>query len=90
MDKSEIEKDKTVTEHPKRYGGDSPRECIKVLRDWLGDEQYKGFCRGTIIKYLCRLGKKDDSLHELKKARFYLDKLIETESEIGIEFEEKK
>ena len=90
MTKTEIEKDKTVTEHPKRYGGDTTYECIKVLKSWVSNEEYKGFLRCTIIKYLCRLGKKDDSLQELKKARFYLDKLIETESEIGIEFEEKK
>lgn len=75
----DIEKDKAVIEHPQRYGGDSPTECIKVLEDWLGGEQYKGWLRGTIIKYLCRVGKKDDVLQELKKAKFYLDKLIEKE-----------
>lgn len=64
--------------HPLHYGGDTPYECIKVLKAWLSPEEYRGFCRGNFIKYVCRLGKKDDSVQELKKARFYLDKLIES------------
>jgi hypothetical protein len=79
MTEEEIERDKTVTEHPQRYGGDTVYECIKVLSSWLSEEQYKGFLRGTIIKYLCRLGNKDNNVQELNKAKFYLDKLIEFE-----------
>ena len=73
----DVEKDKKVIDHPQRYGGDTTYECIKVLQNWLPEEQYKGFLRGTIIKYLCRVGKKDDEVQELKKAEFYLKKLIE-------------
>lgn len=75
--KIDKEKDRTVTEHPLRYGGDTTYECIKVLQNWMPEEQYKGFLRGTILKYLCRLGNKDEELQELKKAEFYLKKLIE-------------
>lgn len=67
--------------HPLHYGGDTPFECIKVLANWLSKDEYRGFCRGNFIKYVCRLGKKDDSVQELKKARFYLDKLIESYEE---------
>ena len=72
---------KEAVNHPLHYGGDTPYECIKVLKAWLSPEEYKGFCRGNFIKYVCRLGKKDDSVQELKKARFYLDKLIESYEE---------
>lgn len=71
------EEDKKVTEHPQRYGGDTVYECIKVLKNWCNKEEYRGFLKCNIIKYLCRLGKKDDELQELKKVKFYLDKLIE-------------
>lgn len=81
---------KELVNHPLHYGGDTPYEAIKVFKHWLTPEQYKGFCLGSALKYLCRLGKKDDSVQELKKARFYLDKLIEAESEISVEFEERK
>ncbi len=90
MNKFDIEKDKTVIDHPQRYGGDTPYETIKVLKEWLSDEQYKGFLLGNTLKYLSRLGKKDKNLQELKKTRWYLDKLIEVESQIDIKFEEKK
>lgn len=73
--------EKEAVNHPLHYGGDTPFECIKVLAHWLSKEEYRGFCRGNFIKYVCRLGKKDDSVQELKKARFYLDKLIESYEE---------
>ena len=63
--------------HPERYGGDSVYECIKVLKAWLSEEVYRGFLQGNAIKYLCRLGKKDERAQELKKARWYIDRLIE-------------
>lgn len=73
------EKDKSVISHPERYGGDTTYECIKVLEAWMPKEQYKGFLRGNAIKYLCRVGKKDETVQELKKAKWYLGKLIECE-----------
>jgi hypothetical protein len=79
------EKDKSVISHPERYGGDTTYECIKVLEAWLPEEQYKGFLRGNALKYLCRVGKKDEVVQELKKARFYLDKYIEFEETNGKE-----
>lgn len=72
---------KNMIEHPEHYGGDTPYECVKVLRAWLTPEQYEGFLRGNALKYLCRVGKKDESRQELKKAKWYVEKLIETEEE---------
>ena len=40
-------------------------------------EQQIGFHRGNAIKYLMRLGSKDDPLQEAKKALQYCQKLIE-------------
>lgn len=77
------EKDKSVISHPERYGGDTTYECIKVLEAWMPTEQYKGFLRGNAIKYLCRVGKKDETVQELKKSKWYLEKLIEKEEKDG-------
>ena len=79
VDNLDKEKDRNVINHPARYGGDSIYECIKVLENWLPKEQYKGFLRGNALKYLCRVGKKDNDVQELKKAKWYLEKLIECE-----------
>ena len=70
---------KEEVNHPERYGGDTVYECIKVLEAWLPPEQYKGFLRGNALKYLCRVGKKDNTVQELKKAEWYLNKPIEKE-----------
>lgn len=77
------EKDKSIISHPERYGGDTTYECIKVLEAWLPPEQYKGFLRGNALKYLCRVGKKDETVQELKKSKWYLEKLIEKEEKDG-------
>lgn len=74
------EERKEEVNHPERYGGDTTYECIKVLESWLSPEEYKGFLKGNAIKYLCRAGKKDEIVQELKKANWYINKLIEKES----------
>jgi hypothetical protein len=62
--------------HPAHYtsGG---IECIDALRSALGDE-FTGFLRGNVIKYLWRY-KQKNGVEDLRKARWYLDKLIEEE-----------
>ena len=72
-----IEEDKKVINHPQRYGGDTTYECIKVLKAWLTHEEYLGFLKGTAIKYICRLGKKDEAVQEIEKSEWYLNKLKE-------------
>lgn len=60
--------------HPPHYGGaDNPYEAIKVIEAWE-----LGFCLGNAVKYIARAGKKDDLLQDLKKARWYLDRQIQT------------
>ena len=49
----------------------------QVIDSWPV-EQRVGFYRGNALKYIMRMGTKDEQLQEIKKARHYLDKLIET------------
>jgi hypothetical protein len=64
--------------HPEHYGGEAnPHECIKCLKAWLSDEEYRGFLLGNTLKYLSRLGKKGDALEDACKAAVYLKWLIE-------------
>ncbi len=63
--------------HPAHYGGgDNPYEAIKVIEAWGLD---KDFCLGSVLKYLCRAGRKPDAalLDDLKKAAWYLNRRIE-------------
>lgn len=57
--------------HPPHYGGDGPYECIKVIEAWG-----LGFALGNAVKYLCRAGRKGDTLEDLRKARWYLEREI--------------
>jgi hypothetical protein len=52
-----------------------------AMRDWFTPEQFSGFLRGCVFKYLARYRDKD-GVRDLKKARHCLDKLIEVEEEM--------
>ena len=47
----------------------------EAMQAWMTPEEFSGFLKGNAIKYLAR--DKRDSLEDLKKARHYLDKLIQ-------------
>lgn len=74
----------TAVEHPSHYtsGG---IECIDAMKAMLaGYEQakvatkfYWHFLSGQVLKYLWRWPLKDRPLQDLKKARWYLDRLID-------------
>jgi hypothetical protein len=62
--------------HPSHYGGESnPYEAIKVIE---AAGHGRGFCLGNALKYILRAGQKEGNtfLQDLKKARWYLDRLI--------------
>ena len=46
-------------------------EPIDVIEDWG-----LGFCLGNAVKYISRAGRKGDTMEDLEKARWYLDRYI--------------
>jgi hypothetical protein len=50
-----------------------------AMQSWMTTEAFAGFLQGNAIKYLARW-KDKGGLDDLKKARHYLDKLIEIET----------
>lgn len=54
-------------------------ECIEAIRA-ATSEGYEFYLQGNILKYLWRY-KYKNGLEDLKKARWYLDKLIEEKTE---------
>jgi hypothetical protein len=61
-------------ESPSHYGQGSI-ECIEYIRDFLTKEEYIGYLRGNIAKYMHRWRYKNGE-EDLKKARWYLEELI--------------
>lgn len=55
-------------------------EVIEVLKDWLSPEEYKGFLRGNVLKYVARYQQKGGA-KDLQKAEYYNKKLMEVVGE---------
>jgi hypothetical protein len=62
---------------PQHYK-DGRIEAIDAIRSALGHQGFKDYCRGQVIRYLWRIGKKDDELVEVGKAQCYLRWMKET------------
>ena len=65
-----------IVNHPKHYTS-GKYEVIKVIEDKMTAAQFIGFLIGNIMKYIMRAPLKGDALHDYKKAKWYLDYLIE-------------
>lgn len=66
-------------EHPSHYNQNGT-ETIEVIKAGMSGEQFEGFLVGNILKYIARY-KFKNGVEDLKKARFYLDKLIVEQEE---------
>lgn len=64
----------TVVTKPPHYTAGSI-ECIDALASALPPQEFAGFLRANAIKYLWRYDKKG-GVEDLKKCRWYVDKLI--------------
>lgn len=60
--------------HPKHYTS-GKIEVIKIMEDQLNPEEYRGYIKGQVIKYITREAHKN-GLEDLKKAHWYLTRLI--------------
>lgn len=64
--------------HPDHYmaGG---IETIDIIKAKMSKDEYLGFLKGNVIKYVTRAGQKgilSDETKDLKKAQFYLNLLV--------------
>ena len=74
--KEDIWRADDMVNHPPHYTqGDV--ECIDAIKASMELREYIGFLKGQVIKYIWRFEKKWDPTEDLKKARYYLEKLIE-------------
>lgn len=49
----------------------SAHQPIETMQSNMSHEEFIGFLKGNILKYVCRLGKKDDAKKEAAKIRRY-------------------
>ena len=55
-------------------------EAIDYMKAKMSQEEFFGYLKGNIIKYISRANHKGNELDDLKKAQWYLNKLIETKT----------
>jgi hypothetical protein len=65
--------------HPSHYNN-GKIECIEAIEAASTQEEFEGYLRGNVLKYVWRF-KYKDNIKDLRKARWYLDKLIEKVNE---------
>lgn len=63
--------------NPSHYKGNGI-ECIDYMKERLGRYAFLGYINGNVIKYMHRWEFKN-GIEDLRKARWYLDRLIEEE-----------
>ena len=63
-------------DHPSHYTqGDI--ECIDAIKASMSEEAFEGYLKGNEIKYLWRYRYKNNPVEDLRKAKWYHDKLLE-------------
>ena len=65
-----------LVNHPKHYTSGSV-ECIDAIESMTTTFGFLDYLRGNVMKYLWRANLKGTALQDLKKAQWYLNKLVE-------------
>ena len=60
--------------HPSHYAGQGI-ECIQAIEAQLTPEEFRGYLKGNIVKYLWRERQKGN-VESLMKAQWYLNRLV--------------
>jgi hypothetical protein len=71
-----IEAMKDNVKEPSHYKGEI--ECIAAIKASMSQQQFKGYLKGNVMKYLWRYDRKN-GLEDLQKADVYLQWLIKEE-----------
>lgn len=66
-----------IVNNPRHYKGNKGIETIDFIENVLTREEFIGYLRGNVIKYQSRANLKGRKEEDLKKAKWYSDKLVE-------------
>jgi len=61
--------------HPAHYMTEGSIECIEAIEAQLTPEEYRGYLKGNVVKYVWREKKKGGD-ESLRKAQWYLGRLV--------------
>lgn len=83
IEESEDESEFDIVEKPEHYNS-APNgiETIDAIEAAMTREEFRGYLKGTMLKYVFRLGKKDKATQDLGKSQWYLNKLMKKLEEL--------
>ena len=70
-----VEDGADMVNSPSHYA-DSAIECIDSISASMSRDAFLGYLKGNVQKYVWRYDKKSNPVEDLKKARWYLDRLV--------------
>jgi hypothetical protein len=62
--------------HPSHYNK-GKMETIELIRNAMSSTEFEGYLQGNIIKYISRYRYKNSPLEDVKKAEWYIKRLIQ-------------
>ena len=74
-----LEEEKDMVNSPAHYNK-AGIETIDIIQSVTKDG-FEAYLQGNILKYVCRYRYKQNAVEDLEKARWYLNRLIETVGE---------
>lgn len=54
-------------------------ECIDAIQESMSPDAFKGYCKGNALKYIWRMSYKGKPVEDIRKAIWYLERLIDSE-----------
>lgn len=63
--------------HPSHYT-EGAVECIEAIESSMSKDEFLGYLKGNVMKYLWRYRLKGREVEDLKKAQWYLNRLVES------------
>lgn len=66
-----------IVNHPPHYTQPGKAETISIIEECLSPEEYRGYLKGQIVKYLCRMEHKLDPATDAGKLAWYARELEE-------------
>ena len=62
--------------HPPHYNR-GMMETIDMIKNCMTSQEFEGYLQGNVIKYISRYKYKGTALEDLKKAEWYINRLIQ-------------
>ena len=74
MDEDKTYENEVMQEKTVYYNG--KKETIDVICDCMTNDEFHGYLKGNILKYVSRYKFKGEPLEDLQKAQWYLNRLV--------------